>query len=300
MAQGKHAYLIMAHNEWGILEKQLKLLDHEKNDLYLHIDKKADLTDLEPLKKCVRRSGLFFVPRLDVRWGDYSQIRCELELLKAAVPGNYDYYHLISGVDLPLKTQEELHRFFDMHSGSQFIHFAPDETAEKYAFRVLQYHFPRNVTSKNKLLWLWAKGINFLLRRLQNLLRFRRPMAEKIACGSNWFSITGDLAEYVVSREDWVEKHFRFSFCADELFLQTIVRNSPFYEKVFDPVPKTFEESCGGCLRLIDWNRGRPWVYRREDFDLLTGSDLFFARKFSTRTPEQAQIVEDLYHFLKK
>lgn len=36
----KHAYLIMAHNEFDILEKQLILLDDYRNDIYIHIDKK--------------------------------------------------------------------------------------------------------------------------------------------------------------------------------------------------------------------------------------------------------------------
>lgn len=37
----KHAYLIMAHNEFDILEKQLRLLDDYRNDIYIHIDKKV-------------------------------------------------------------------------------------------------------------------------------------------------------------------------------------------------------------------------------------------------------------------
>ena len=37
----KHAYLIMAHNNFGILEKLLMLLDDQRNDIYIHIDKKV-------------------------------------------------------------------------------------------------------------------------------------------------------------------------------------------------------------------------------------------------------------------
>ena len=31
----KHAYLIMAHNDFDILEKQLRLLDDIRNDIYI-------------------------------------------------------------------------------------------------------------------------------------------------------------------------------------------------------------------------------------------------------------------------
>ena len=33
MKKQKHAYLIMAHNNWGILKKLLELLDDSRNDL---------------------------------------------------------------------------------------------------------------------------------------------------------------------------------------------------------------------------------------------------------------------------
>ena len=47
---GKHAYLIMAHNEFYILEKLLKLIDDERNDIYLHIDKKAKNFNFDKIK----------------------------------------------------------------------------------------------------------------------------------------------------------------------------------------------------------------------------------------------------------
>ena len=39
----KHAYLIMAHNEWDMLNKLIQALDYPNNDIYLHIDKKESI-----------------------------------------------------------------------------------------------------------------------------------------------------------------------------------------------------------------------------------------------------------------
>lgn len=36
----KHAFLIIAHNEYPVLEVLLSMLDDERNDIYLHIDKR--------------------------------------------------------------------------------------------------------------------------------------------------------------------------------------------------------------------------------------------------------------------
>ena len=34
----KHAYLIIAHNEYPVLETLVSMIDDERNDIYLHID----------------------------------------------------------------------------------------------------------------------------------------------------------------------------------------------------------------------------------------------------------------------
>ena len=43
----KHTYLIIAHNNFYILEKLLLLLDDERNDIYIHIDKKVNNFDFD-------------------------------------------------------------------------------------------------------------------------------------------------------------------------------------------------------------------------------------------------------------
>lgn len=43
----KFAYLIIAHTRFDQVEKLLKLLDDERNDLYIHIDQKvSDAVDI--------------------------------------------------------------------------------------------------------------------------------------------------------------------------------------------------------------------------------------------------------------
>ena len=37
----KHAYLIIAHNEFEVLKRLISALDHEANDIYVHIDAKV-------------------------------------------------------------------------------------------------------------------------------------------------------------------------------------------------------------------------------------------------------------------
>lgn len=84
MANYRHAYLIIAHTNWKQLQKLVSLLDDKRNDIYVHIDKKSDISEL---RLTARFSKLVFVERLDVRWGDVSQIKAEMALFSAAVSG---------------------------------------------------------------------------------------------------------------------------------------------------------------------------------------------------------------------
>lgn len=61
----------------------MKLLDDSRNDIYLHLDKKASAAIIEGL--ACEKSGLFFIPddkRVDVRWGDLSFVEAELTLFQ--------------------------------------------------------------------------------------------------------------------------------------------------------------------------------------------------------------------------
>ena len=71
-------------------------------------------------------SKVKFIEQINVNWGGYSIVKCELLLLEAAVKSDTDYvrYHLISGVDLPIKSQDYIHDFFEDNHG-EYIRFDP-------------------------------------------------------------------------------------------------------------------------------------------------------------------------------
>ena len=107
----KHAYLIMAHHEFEVLGKLVQALDDERNDIYIHFDKKEKNY---PLLKTKYTNLYILQKRTDIRWGHISQIKAEYALFEAAfMQDRYDYYHLLSGVHLPLKSQSYIHHFFE-------------------------------------------------------------------------------------------------------------------------------------------------------------------------------------------
>ncbi len=273
----RHAYLIMAHHQFDFLKELLSALDDEANDIYLHLDQKAGNLDFSAFSCVVQKSGLHFTKRFRVHWGGYSQTACELALLKAAIPGRYAYYHLLSGSDFSLKSQEEIHSFFDTHAGWEFLSFDSEEFSPKLRERISLYHLFRESSCP------LAEPVDMILSRLQRLFHVDRLKKEAVSLqkGANWFSITHSFAEYVLSREAWIEKHFRHSVCADELLLQTLAVNSSFMERVFDPFG---QKHSLGNLRYVDWERGSrnsPYTFQKEDAAFLKSLPHLFARKFN-------------------
>ena len=114
----KQAILIIAHNNFGTLEKIIECLDSDYFDLYVHIDLKSKNFNLEELSKIPKKSKIYIYNKYNVRWADFSQVECELFLLKQAVSnGIYTYFHLISGVDMPLKSPKAIYDFFEKNKG---------------------------------------------------------------------------------------------------------------------------------------------------------------------------------------
>lgn len=290
-----HAYLIMAHNDFYILERLLKLIDDKRNDIYIHIDKKVKNFDFDYYRNLISKSKIFFIKRIDVRWSDYSQIKCEINLLKSAIKGQYKYYHLISGVDLPLKNQDKMHKFFDMHK-ENFVVFRNHEGLDESRIeRIKYYHlFYKNARSHFNFKVKVSQKMHSICLKFQKLIKLNRVKnINDYRDGANWFSITDELARYVVSKEKQIKKRYKYTYCADEIFLQTLVYNSEYYQNLYCYKDNDYK----AIKRAIDWKRGNPYTYTINDFDMLINSKCFFARKFSTK--KDKEIIDKIYNYVK-
>lgn len=286
---GKHAYLIIAHNEFQLLKILLQMLDYDENDIYLHIDKKVGNFNESLYCNLVHRSDLIFItPRIDIKWGDYSQIQCELMLLKASIQKKYQYYHLMSGVDLPLKTQEYIHQFFDKNNGTEFIQFANHKLNKETFERVSKYHFFAKREKK-----VGEKILDKLLIMSQIFVDRTRNSNLIYQKGANWFSITHNLATYILSKERVIKKYFKYTICGDEMFIQTLVASSNFIKSI---TANNYCDNYENICYCIDWDRGSPYIFRKEDFDFLVSSNQLFARKFSWEIDHV--IINKIYEFV--
>lgn len=274
----RHAYLIEAHNNIIQLEKLFFCLDYELNDVFLHIDAKSkELANIE--KYHFKESNFVIIPSVNVNWGGFSQIEAELRLLEAATKkGYYTRYHLISGGDLPLVSQKKIHEFFDSKAEVEFIHYDYRYSADLFRNRMGLYHLLRDKISRNQKVLVNVEKFMLAVQKICGVNRIRSLTVE-LGKGANWFSITDACARYILEKRAWIDKTFKNTKCCDEVFLQTLILNSPFKDKRFyDEREKRY-----GNMRLVDWKRGNPYIYRKEDFDWLVSSGYMFGRKFDEK-----------------
>lgn len=165
----KHAYLVIAHNNWNQLGALLSLLDDNRNDIYLHIDKRSKHVPIDIIKNSIKQSRLYIFQEYKIYWGHFSQVKCELFLFeKASSEYKYIRYHVISGADLPIKSQDYIHNFFQKYSDYEFVHFDTKERLKndpEIQRRTKLYHFLQKYRRRYRI-----KLINSIFTFLERIL----------------------------------------------------------------------------------------------------------------------------------
>lgn len=280
----KHAYMILAHNEWEILKILVSCLDDERNDIYVHFDKKVkEVPELD-----CKKAGLYILEdRVAVYWGDLSVVEAEYKLLEAAHKnGPYAYYHLLSGVDLPLKSQDYIHRFFNDNYGKEFIGYTLTEITPEVVRKVQRWHlFPEDFKNQN----IWKRILRALWIMVQEVTGYKRNKNVDFKKGSQWFSITEGLVEHVLEHKEWAMTTFSHTFCSDELVVQTLCWMSPYRENIYN-----LTDDGKGCVRCIGWEDGQLLDWKIKDFDKLKQSEAMFGRKFNSKDWGFVEKITDL------
>ena len=292
----KQAYLIMAHNKIEQLKFLLSLLDYEKHDIFILFDKKAKITEKQKndLRQIVTKSSLFFTKEIPIYWGDYSQIEAELELFgTAAKQENYSMYHLLSGVDLPLDTAENIYNFFDSRKEYNFLTMVSDElfirnkVYERVAFKTMLPHLTVRTVNNNFLhsvLKIYRK-FEVELQRIFKVDYFKKFNLE-LKYASNWCSLNKEAVDILLEEKRLIATIFKNTKVNDELFIPTVLQKHQLLDTVYSIEPTNDKPTdFQGNLRYINWWDGSPytWTDSSDDIDQLKRGKALghkFSRKF--------------------
>ncbi len=286
----RHAYLITAHADFELLNRLIELLIDPRNDIYVHVDKRSTSFDEAGFLSRWQGMPVKLAPRRRVYWGDFSHVENILGLIRLALQGGeYDYLHVLSGADLPVKSQQYIHEFFEANKGKEFVafnHLGP------YQERWVRYAHPLNrfVRARNPVVRAAVSRLGNLAVGVQQRLGvdLRRRIPGEVKYGSDWVSITSELAALLLEREPDITRWFRHATIPSEFLVQTVLWNSALADRVFD-----VDDPYRSNMRLIDFARGSggsPHTWTLADAAELQSTDRLFARKFDSRV--DAAIVD--------
>lgn len=294
----KHAYLIIAFNNWSVLEKLIRLLDHERNDIYIHINSAVEDFDFDYFERIPKKSKLYYTERFHTEWGTPKLMVAQMYFLQMAHGiENYQYYHVLSGACMPLKTQDEIHDFFDKNNGKEFVHFTSKPPIEKRIYERYAYdhRFHKYIRGESMLrrivLGTFLENIYVGIQKLCRVDRQKHNPYE-LCFGSSWFSITDEFAFYILEHWDYLLNNFKHTFAPDEIYVQTLCYNSKFKDRLY---MDNMDDDYRASQRYIDWKRGNPYTFTINDYEELMNSGCLFARKFDIKTEEQREIIEKIY-----
>lgn len=267
-----HAWLIIAHNEFDILQRLVSVLDVVQNDVFIHFDKKVK--HLPEIRSRYSRVSVL-KNRIDVRWGSVSQIQCELALFEAAAQiGPYDYYHVISGVTLPLRPMKEINGYFENAGGKSVLTGLCQDLPYQETLKVRRYNFfLKHYTSRCSGVralsqFLWKSAIAG-----QRVLGIETNREKSFYKASNWLSLTEEAVQFILSRKRTILKTYRWSFCGDEYFVPSELMASSLNDKILNSENYLHREIV----------RSTATTYRLDDLQSLTATGCLFARKFTSQ-----------------
>lgn len=291
------AYIILAHQNPKQLGKLIKVLQDANTMFFVHLDKKTNSTHFRYLQE---KENVFFVKRRVLcNWGGFSLVKATYNALYEA----YNYleskslksYHciLISGEDLPLKSNKEIQEFLENNKESSFFNYWE-----------LPYKgwWDGGMFRANKLYWFNVKKhkklnyyVNNVIKRLNMtwclpINRLKAFDKDFVVYGSSQWFIINKVSLKVLMKNKKVfkqlSKAFKFSFAPDELFFINFLKYIQKKEALKIKNEKT-------TFVVFEDTAPNPKFLSKEDLQYQFENSILFARKFNEKiNPEAIKTLE--------
>lgn len=271
------AYVVPVHRNPAQVLRLLKRLQSDHATAYVHVDARAPRAVFEEVARGVRDlDGVELLERVPVRWGGPGLVHVCLLALERLLSRDVPFEHVVyvTGQDYPLVPAPAIERFFAAAPGRSFTSWFP-----------LPGVWPRGGLDRFERWHLVSRVVLHLpLPWRRRIPGGRAPFGG----GAHW-ALARDAAEHVrevARREPRLVRFFDHVLHAEELFLQTILLNSPLAGTVVND-----------NLRYLDWSvEPGPKILTVDDLPAMRASGALFARKFDAAV--DARVLDELDRLL--
>jgi hypothetical protein len=286
------AFAILVHNEPQRLLQLLRTL--VGFETYIHIDKFADRASIISTLQGIDLKTTFIIPEsqsIGGAWGGYSLVEIQLKLIevflsKTEVNGPLVF---LSGQDLPIKPLADFKSYLE--TKDHFISLQiidKEKIAERESTEIARINRIRHFHLQDFRLFRYSKdrdSIRYkigsapsaITRRLR-LPNFIFDSAKDYFIGSQWIGLGKEECKILLVERDLLRSEFRYSFCPDEIAIQTF-----FGRKLFNNYRVTSEyETNFDSIIDAEFHQIHPslnHVWQIDELCLILKSSKFFIRK---------------------
>ena len=294
----KIAYVILAHNVPEHFFRLVNRLSHPDDMFFVHVDKETDINIFKNQGYSQNSKIQWIKNRENGQWGGLGIVCATINALKEIASSTilFDHIILLSGVDYPIKSLNQIRSFYKENKNNVFITYEPfpiERLSYKGMDRIEYYStsiFGKRGTFLPKS-WIKhysikGKIFNYLLGiKLLGKPPRKFPYNWTPYYGSQWWSISNNalmfVLEFLNKNPDYIKYH-KYSQLPDEFFFQSIFLNTyPHKEYIVNDNKR---------LIKFDNNSSHPKTYNNDDLDELINCEKFFARKFK----ENSEILNSI------
>lgn len=286
-------YLILAHKKPQQLNTLISLLNDGKSFFFIHLDKKSTINNYEYIAKI---KNCFFVKlRVRCNWGDYSLVQATLNSFAEVVhimntqhPNANYHVIMLSGEDLPLKSNNEIHSFLSNQKSSSFIHHwkLPYKNwwgGGMFRFESFYYFNFLKYPKAHKWMNLIIKKVGMHSIIPNDKLKRNFPNLP-IYGSSQWMILSKELVQEVLQFS--VANHkfnavFKYVFAPDELYFATLIYN-------LENKRNFLIENVQTHLALFHRFDANPKYVSVEDIQKHSTDTSLFARKFDLKVNSES------------
>ena len=278
----RHCLIITAYRDLTILNR---LIGRTPADwgVFVHLDRKSEIRP----EAVAPRARVFSWER--IQWGSARHLRCIVRLLdEASRAGEWDYYHIVSGADYFAVAPS---RFDDLlgTSGKNYIsctHLPCKVWAWGEGLDIFRYAELSEYVDIRKRFW---KNLNRLFVGGQRLLHLGKKLpGYELYRGLIYSSLHKTFIRWVLQDgfADDLLCRLRHAVVPEEVYLQTLIMNSPFRDTVVN-----------NNLRYDDWSAPvPPGDLDMSHYQRILASGKLFCRKVKTGFSDALMNALDAYN----
>lgn len=278
------AILITAYKNIEHLEEIVNFFENNFN-IYIHIDKKSKI-DRKKIDSLLKHKNVKYISQqYKINWGGLNHLLAILDLVQHAITDKQnEYFHLITGHDFPIKSIGTFSDFFNKNRHLSYMEYQKlpyAEWPEGGMDRLSRYNLYDLIDGRTGKKEIWLKRFS----KIQKLLGIKRGFSSDFPDqygGSTYWSLNRESIKYsldYLKENPQYLRRFKYTFCAEEIFFQTILMNSSLKDKIIN-----------NNLRFIVWenrNGNFPANLDSSDYKNIENSEALFARKFEYPTSEK-------------